>query len=111
MIPPAFEYARPATISDAIALLQKHGEEAKVLSGGQSLIPMMKLRLARPAWLIDINAVPGLAGIQEEGGSRRHGSRRREGHPDRQLLRFDLYYGIGARGDPDGDSYPHSSAR
>jgi len=68
MIPPPFEYARPATVSDAIALLQKHGEDAKVLSGGQSLIPMLKLRLARPAWLIDINAVPGLAGIHEEGG-------------------------------------------
>lgn len=68
MIPPAFEYARPTTISDAIALLQKHGDGAKVLSGGQSLIPMMKLRLARPAWLIDINSIPGLAGIHEEGG-------------------------------------------
>ena len=66
MIPPSFEYARPATISDAIALLKKHGDDAKVLSGGQSLIPMMKLRLARPAWLIDINAIPGLAGIKEE---------------------------------------------
>jgi carbon-monoxide dehydrogenase medium subunit len=66
MIPPSFEYARPATISDAIALLQKHGDDAKVLSGGQSLIPMMKLRLARPAWVIDINAIPGLAGIKEE---------------------------------------------
>lgn len=68
MIPPSFEYARPATISDAIALLQKHGDDAKVLSGGQSLIPMMKLRLARPAWLIDINAIPGLADIKEEDG-------------------------------------------
>jgi carbon-monoxide dehydrogenase medium subunit len=68
MIPPSFEYARPATISDAIALLQKHGDDAKVLSGGQSLIPMMKLRLARPAWLIDINAIPGLAAIKEEDG-------------------------------------------
>jgi carbon-monoxide dehydrogenase medium subunit len=68
MIPPSFEYMRPATISDAIALLQKYGDEAKILSGGQSLIPMMKLRLARPGWLIDINAVPGLANIHEEGG-------------------------------------------
>jgi len=68
MIPPPFEYARPTTISDAIALLQQHGEDAKVLSGGQSLIPMMKLRLARPAFLIDINSIQGLAGIHEEGG-------------------------------------------
>lgn len=78
MIPPAFEYARPATISDAIALLQQHGEDAKVLSGGQSLIPMMKLRLARPAWLIDINSVPGLAGIHEEGGYLKIGGLTRE---------------------------------
>ena len=78
MIPPAFEYARPATISDAIALLQQHGEDAKVLSGGQSLIPMMKLRLARPAWLIDINAIPGLAGIREEGGYLKIGGLTRE---------------------------------
>jgi carbon-monoxide dehydrogenase medium subunit len=78
MIPPAFEYARPATISDAIALLQKHGDDAKVLSGGQSLIPMMKLRLARPAWLIDINSIPGLAGIHEEGGYLKIGGLRRE---------------------------------
>ena len=78
MIPPAFEYARPATISDAIALLQKHGDDAKVLSGGQSLIPMMKLRLARPAWLIDINSIPGLAGIHEEGGYLKIGGLTRE---------------------------------
>ena len=78
MIPPAFEYARPATISDAIALLEKHGDDAKVLSGGQSLIPMMKLRLARPAWLIDINSIPGLAGIHEEGGYLKIGGLTRE---------------------------------
>ena len=78
MIPPPFEYARPATISDAIALLQQHGDDAKVLSGGQSLIPMMKLRLARPAWLVDINAIPGLAGIQEEGGYLKIGGLTRE---------------------------------
>jgi len=78
MIPPPFEYARPATISDALALLQQHGDDAKVLSGGQSLIPMMKLRLARPAWLIDINAIPGLSGIQEEGGYLKIGGLTRE---------------------------------
>jgi carbon-monoxide dehydrogenase medium subunit len=78
MIPPPFEYARPATIADAIALLQKHGDDAKVLSGGQSLIPMMKLRLARPAWLIDINSIPGLAGIHEEGGYLKIGGLTRE---------------------------------
>ena len=68
MIPPPFEYARPATVRDAISLLQHHGEEAKILSGGQSLIPMMKLRLARPAWLIDVNSIPGLDYIREQDG-------------------------------------------
>ena len=61
MIPPAFEYLRPKTIPEAITLLQQHGEEAKLLSGGQSLIPMMKLRLARPGFLIDINSIAGLS--------------------------------------------------
>jgi carbon-monoxide dehydrogenase medium subunit len=67
MIPPVFEYLRPATIPEAVSLLQLHGEDAKILSGGQSLIPMMKLRLARPAWLIDINHIPDLAYIREDG--------------------------------------------
>ena len=49
MIPPAFEYLRPTTIPEAIAFLQQYGDDAKILSGGQSLIPMMKLRIARPA--------------------------------------------------------------
>ena len=53
MIPPSFEYLRPKTIPEAVAMLKQHGEDAKILSGGQSLIPMMKLRLARPAWLIE----------------------------------------------------------
>jgi carbon-monoxide dehydrogenase medium subunit len=68
MIPPAFEYLRPSTIPEAIALLQQHGEDAKILSGGQSLIPMMKLRIARPGYLIDINRISGLSYIKEEGG-------------------------------------------
>lgn len=66
MIPPPFEYARPKTILDAIALLRQHGETAKILSGGQSLIPMMKVRLARPDYLIDINQIEGLQYIKEE---------------------------------------------
>ena len=78
MIPPAFEYLRPATIPEAIALLEQHGDEAKILSGGQSLIPMMKLRLARPAFLVDINRIPGLSYIKEEGGFLRIGGLTRE---------------------------------
>jgi aerobic carbon-monoxide dehydrogenase medium subunit len=78
MIPPAFEYFRPSTLQDAISLLQQHGDEAKILSGGQSLIPMMKLRLARPAYLIDINRITGLSYIKEEGGMLKIGGLTRE---------------------------------
>jgi len=78
MIPPAFEYLRPNTIPEAIALLQQYGEDAKILSGGQSLIPMMKLRLARPAYLVDINRIPGLSGIKEEAGFLKIGASTRE---------------------------------
>ena len=78
MIPPSFEYLRPNTIPEAIAMLQQHGDGAKILSGGQSLIPMMKLRLARPAILIDINRISGLSHIKEEGGFLKIGGLTRE---------------------------------
>jgi aerobic carbon-monoxide dehydrogenase medium subunit len=68
MIPASFEYFRPKAVSEAITLLQQHGDDAKILSGGQSLIPMMKLRLARPGYIIDINEIPGLRYIKEEDG-------------------------------------------
>jgi len=78
MIPPAFEYLRPKTIPEAIAFLQEYGDEAKILSGGQSLIPMMKFRLARPGYLIDINRISGLSYIKEEGGYLKIGGLTRE---------------------------------
>lgn len=78
MIPQSFEYFRPQTISEAVALLQKHGEDAKVLSGGQSLIPMMKVRLARPEYIVDINRIAGLEYIKEEGGFLKIGGLTRE---------------------------------
>jgi carbon-monoxide dehydrogenase medium subunit len=78
MIPPSFEYLRPKTIPEAVALLQQYGDEAKILSGGQSLIPMMKLRLARPGYLIDINRISGLSYIKEEGGFLKIGGLTRE---------------------------------
>jgi carbon-monoxide dehydrogenase medium subunit len=78
MYPPAFEYTRPGTISEAVALLGQHGDDAKILSGGQSLIPMMKLRVARPGWLIDIGHVPGLGYIKEEDGHLKIGGLVRE---------------------------------
>jgi len=78
MIPQSFQYESPGTIADAIALLEKHGEEAKILSGGHSLIPMMKLRFATPEWLIDINGIPGLSYIKEEKGMVKIGALSRE---------------------------------
>jgi aerobic carbon-monoxide dehydrogenase medium subunit len=78
MIPPAFEYLRPKTIPEAIGFLQLYGDEAKILSGGQSLIPMMKFRVARPEYLIDINRIPGLSYIKEEGGYLKIGGLTRE---------------------------------
>jgi carbon-monoxide dehydrogenase medium subunit len=64
-----FEYHAPATMAEALALLEKHGEEAKILTGGQSLVPVMKLRLAAPSHLVDLRKVPGLTGIRESGGN------------------------------------------
>jgi len=78
MIPGAFEYHAPSSIGEATALLAKLGEDSKILSGGQSLIPLMKLRLASPLHLIDINGVPGLAGIREADGFLRIGALTRE---------------------------------
>jgi carbon-monoxide dehydrogenase medium subunit len=59
-----FAYARPASIAEALALLEKHGDDARVLAGGQSLVPMLNFRLAAPKVLVDINRVAALAGIE-----------------------------------------------
>ena len=67
MIPPAFDYHAPKTVGEAISLLGSLGADAKILAGGHSLLPMMKLRFAQPAHLIDINRIPELRGIREEG--------------------------------------------
>lgn len=78
MIAQSFQYASPGTLAEAISMLNKYGEDAKVLSGGHSLIPMMKLRFANPEWLIDINGIPDLAHIKEEGGVIKIGALTRE---------------------------------
>jgi aerobic carbon-monoxide dehydrogenase medium subunit len=78
MIPQSFEYFRPQSVSEAIALLEEHGEGAKILSGGQSLIPMMKIRLARPECIIDINRLADLHYIKEEAGFLKIGGLTRE---------------------------------
>jgi aerobic carbon-monoxide dehydrogenase medium subunit len=68
MIPSAFEYLAPTTLQEALSLLSTHKDEAKVLAGGHSLLPMMKLRLAAPAYLIDLGRIPNLAYIRESEG-------------------------------------------
>jgi carbon-monoxide dehydrogenase medium subunit len=78
MIPAPFNYEAPTTLGEALALLEQHGDEAKILAGGHSLLPMMKLRFAQPETLIDINNIPGLAYIKEEGGYLKIGALTRE---------------------------------
>jgi len=68
VIPAAFEYARASSVDEAAKLLNKFGEDAKVLAGGHSLIPLMRLRLAQPAALVDINGIKELDHIKESGG-------------------------------------------
>src|SRR5688572_29443906 len=74
MYPASFEYLAPSGIGEAIALLQQHGDDAKLLAGGQSLVPMMKLRVARPKYLIDIHRIAALNYIHEEAGWMRIGA-------------------------------------
>lgn len=69
MIPSPFEYIRPTSLAAATHLLAQHGDDAKILAGGHSLIPMMKLRLATPTILIDIGRLGELSGIREENGT------------------------------------------
>jgi carbon-monoxide dehydrogenase medium subunit len=69
MYPAAFEYHSPKTVQEALGLMGTHGDDAKLVAGGHSLIPMMKLRLAQPKHLIDLRNVPGLSGVKEDGGN------------------------------------------
>src|SRR4029453_3906004 len=78
MIPRSFEYHSPRSLDEALSLLQKLGPEAKLLSGGQSLIPMMKLRLVSPQYIVDINRIPGLDSISEKDSQLRIGALARE---------------------------------
>jgi aerobic carbon-monoxide dehydrogenase medium subunit len=74
MIPAEFEYAAPETLAEAIEALSAGGEDAKLLAGGHSLLPLMKLRLAMPSLLVDLRRVPGLHGVSREDGSWRIGA-------------------------------------
>jgi carbon-monoxide dehydrogenase medium subunit len=68
MIPGEFEYVAPASVQEAVQLLQQHGDEAKVLAGGHSLIPLLKLRLANPSVLVDLGRIQELRGIKRQDG-------------------------------------------
>jgi aerobic carbon-monoxide dehydrogenase medium subunit len=86
MIPAPFDYHAPASLAEAIQLLQRHGDEAKVLSGGQSLLPLLKLRVGAAGHLVDIGKIPGLEYIKEEGGFLKIGGRTRESALERSDL-------------------------
>jgi aerobic carbon-monoxide dehydrogenase medium subunit len=86
MYPPPFEYVAPDTIEEALAIVAQYGDECKVLSGGMSLIPLMKLRFASPAVIVDINRIKGLDYINEDGGGLRVGALTRY----RTLVRSDV---------------------
>jgi carbon-monoxide dehydrogenase medium subunit len=86
MIPAPFDYHRPGTLDEAIGLLARYGEEAKVLSGGMSLLPALKLRLGSYGHLVDINRIPGLEYLKEEKGVLRIGAGTRQATLERSEL-------------------------
>lgn len=86
MIPPAFEYHAPASLPEAISLLTRFGDSAKLISGGQSLLPLLKLRLGTAEHLVDIGRIAGLEYVREEGGFLRIGGRTRESALERSEI-------------------------
>lgn len=86
MFPSRFDYVAPDTVEEVLSTLAQHGDEAKVLAGGQSLIPLMKLRFASPGLLVDLNRVPGLGFIEENEGHLRVGTLTRNSELERSDL-------------------------
>ncbi|HEY8022523.1 MAG TPA: xanthine dehydrogenase family protein subunit M [Thermoanaerobaculia bacterium] len=86
MIPAPFDYHAPQTLDEAVALLAAHPDDAKVLSGGQSLLPLLKLRLGAAGHLVDIGRIPGLEYIEEKDGELRIGGRTRESALERSAV-------------------------
>ena len=86
MKPAPFDYHAPATLAEAIALLREHGDAAKLLAGGQSLVPMLNMRLARPGVLIDLNRVAGLSYERQEGDTLAIGAMTRHAEVERSAL-------------------------
>lgn len=68
MFPAAFDYRAPGSLDEALALLKQHGDDAKVMAGGQSLIPLLKLRFARPGMIVDMARLPGLDSVRRDDG-------------------------------------------
>ncbi len=91
MIPSAFDYHAPGTLEEAVALLERLGDDAKVLSGGQSLLPLLKLRLGDAGHLVDIGRIPGLTDITEADGYLRIGGTAREADLERSDLIREKY--------------------
>lgn len=91
LIPGSFDYMVAHSVDEAVALLDQHGDEAKILAGGQSLIPLLRFRLARPSILIDINRIDGLEYIQETDGVLHIGAMTREADLDSSSLIRDRY--------------------
>lgn len=94
MIPDKFTYFAPTTLSEAWSLLQHHPDDAKLMAGGQSLIPLMKFRLATPAYLIDMRKIPGLATLEERGGNLVIGAMTRESALEKSALIRSRYTGL-----------------
>src|SRR2546423_9962075 len=94
MLPAAFEYHAPRTMDEALGLLDELGDDAKVLAGGQSLIPLLKLRFASPAHLVDINKIKDLDFIQERDGTLRIGPLFRRKAAERSSLLASRYQGL-----------------
>ncbi|MDQ3946952.1 MAG: FAD binding domain-containing protein, partial [Actinomycetota bacterium] len=92
MKPPPFRYERPSSLEEALALRQEYGDEAQPLAGGQSLVPMLNMRLARPTVLVDLNRLPALDGISGTNGHLEVGALTRQ----RQLERSGATGTIGA---------------
>lgn len=91
MIPGSFDYQVASSVSEAVALLEQYGDEAKILAGGQSLIPLLRFRLAAPSVLIDVNRIPDLEYIQETDGTLRIGALTREVDLDTSQLVVSRY--------------------
>jgi carbon-monoxide dehydrogenase medium subunit len=83
VFPAAFDYQAPTSLGEVLHLLKQHGDEAKVMAGGQSLIPLLKLRLAAPAMILDLSRIPSLAGVATNAGTLRIGARTRHADIER----------------------------